>query len=54
LIEFPLRQQKSVCYFYFRIDIFVAHFAHTCILFRSHFQFSIGIRAWYTLRRLIS
>jgi hypothetical protein len=38
--------------FTFRIDIFVAHFAHTCLLFRSQFQFSIGIRAWYTLRRL--
>jgi hypothetical protein len=28
---------------------------HTlAVYFRSQFQFSIGIRAWYTLRRLIS
>jgi hypothetical protein len=26
--------------FTFRIDIFVAHFAHTCLLFRSQFHFS--------------
>jgi hypothetical protein len=24
------------------------------VYFRSQFKFSIGIRAWYTLRRLIS
>jgi hypothetical protein len=29
--------------------------AHTCYLFLEvNFRFSIGIRAWYTLRRLIS
>jgi len=39
LIEFTLRQQKSVL-FTFRIGIFVAHFAHTCLLFRSQFHFS--------------
>jgi hypothetical protein len=28
---------------------------HTlAVYFRSQFHFSIGIRAWYTLRRLIS
>jgi hypothetical protein len=31
--------------FTFRIDIFVAHFAHTCLLFRSQFYFSKVIKS---------
>jgi len=40
LIEFPLRQQKSVL-FTFRIVIFVAHFTHTCLILEVNFDFHI-------------
>jgi hypothetical protein len=41
--------------FIFRIVIFVNTLStHLAFIFRSQFHFSIGIRAWYTMRRLIS
>jgi hypothetical protein len=46
---------KILVLFIFRIVILLTHSAHTHLLYiEVNFYFSIGIRAWYTLRRLNS
>jgi hypothetical protein len=53
LIEFPLRQQKSLCLLLSAMFIFIDTLrTHLSFYLEVIFQFSICIKAWYTLRRL--